>query len=263
MASLLIVSGVLLGHASAARLLQDRQAAIVLFDQSDSMWWFYQNHINNQPVALAAIEALRRELPPGSSLRVASFGNFFLISREVAQSRDLRGELEVVLGRHGGQSPIWDAVFTSTGLLRPEKGVRAILLVTDGQSTANSHSHREALDYARQAGVRIIAAAIAGRGGLQVEAAERLKRLAADTGGSYRQVAPRDLPAFFKGALSARSQSGSEETLQLSDDVSGSLQHGYGPGITIGQPDARTTSRSTSAQIRTPQTTSQTISVLR
>ena len=166
------------------------------------MSWFYLNHINNQPVALAAVETLRLEMRPGFSLRVASFGDAYLISREMAQAADLKGELEVVLGRHGGPSPMWDAVITTTDHLRSQYGLRAILLVTDGQSTANTRGQREALDHARQAGVRIVVAAVRGRGQIHAEAAERLRELAAETGGSYRESVPRDLPAFFKRVVS-------------------------------------------------------------
>ena len=54
-----------------------------------------------------------------------------------------------------GSSPVWDALETATATLASAPGRRAILVVTDGQSTGNVHGRDEVLAHANAAHVAI------------------------------------------------------------------------------------------------------------
>jgi VWFA-related protein len=110
-----------------------------------------------------------------------------------------------------GPSPIWDAVDAATSALEWEDGQRAILLFTDGRSTGNRVSLREATTHATIAGasVHVIAERDAPASIYQVDGTEvavapgaGLRTLADRTGGTY--ISDRPFPWSDPGPLFAR-----------------------------------------------------------
>jgi hypothetical protein len=89
-----------------------------------------------------------------------------------------------------GPSPIWDAVATVARVLGPEPGPRALLLVTDGKSTANHLSMEDAAREAARHGVPVYVLyerEWAGAGFDRYHDADRLLQPLADwTGGVLR-----------------------------------------------------------------------------
>ena len=145
----------------------------------------------------------------GAEIRVLKFGPGLTLSSAWTSSRVTISAAMECGDLTFGPSPIWDAVYRAGEVLNDAAGPRAILMVTDGKSTANYRSYQEALDRSRQSGVKIYIAVVrtelkrssskpktfhADRPG---DPAERLKRLADATGGRYAELSRWDLPGFF------------------------------------------------------------------
>jgi hypothetical protein len=155
------------------------------------------------------VQAVADNAGPGTEIRVLSFGTGLRLSPGWLRTRS---ELAVAMDcgdTLNGPSPIWDAVYRGVEVLEERPGPRAILMVTDGKSSANVHGFQEALERSKQGGVRINIGLArtelwrtsrppmtlnANRAG---DPAERLKKLAEGTGGRYTEMSAWDLPAFF------------------------------------------------------------------
>ena len=100
-----------------------------------------------------------------------------------------------------GPSPIWDATAEAVRLLAPDAGRRAIILITDGQATANRQSYRDVAVAARGAGIPI---AIVGEQTplvhlLNRDPLEHLRDMAAISGGQFLlDRATEDGPCFVR-----------------------------------------------------------------
>lgn len=155
------------------------------------------------------IGAVADNLDPGAEVRVLSFGTGLRLSPRWMRAR---AELAAAMDcgeTLNGPSPIWDAVYRGVEVLEERTAPRTILMVTDGRSSANVRGFQEALDRARQGGVRINIGFVrtelmsSSRRLLTLNAdrpgdpAERLKKLTEATGGRYAELSVQDLPAFF------------------------------------------------------------------
>ncbi|MEZ5317053.1 MAG: vWA domain-containing protein [Vicinamibacterales bacterium] len=142
-------------------------------------------------------EALGTHLAPGVALRVASFAERFLVSPSWVTTReDVRRAFDAVDQTEGGYtvgpSPIWDAVYEGADTLAPEPGRKFMLLVTDGAATANTVGFESALAHVRASGITVHVASTLtspyARDEWGPSPLTRLRRLAAETGGQYREV---------------------------------------------------------------------------
>lgn len=94
-----------------------------------------------------------------------------------------------------GPSPIWDAVSEVSSFLSNESGSRAIILVSDGQSTGNVHGSAEAAEIDLRSGVRVSTIAMESiisttpprsmASAIGKDPSDRLKYLAEKTAGQF------------------------------------------------------------------------------
>lgn len=200
--------------ASGFRQASGRTSAVWIYDCS-------QSHYNTlAPPTLerfgvrvraidSLVESLAANLGSSAEVRVLSFGTGLQLSPQWMRTRSELASAMTCGDTLNGPSPIWDAIYRGAEVLAERPGPRAILMVTDGRSSANTHGFQDALDRSKQAGVRVsigvarielmssskrILMLNANRPG---DPAERLKKLTEATGGRYAELAVLDLPAFF------------------------------------------------------------------
>jgi hypothetical protein len=99
-------------------------------------------------------------LPEGTPLLIGSFGRSVQWQGDVSleraeQLRQLRSAVSLPEDRRSGPSPVWDTVAEAVAILQPRSGRRAVLLVTDGQTTGNRLGLADVADRAIAAGVSI------------------------------------------------------------------------------------------------------------
>ncbi len=200
--------------ASGPRQAPGRTSAIWIYDCSQSHYsTLAPPTMERFGVRVRAIDSLvesvAANLGSNAEVRVLSFGTGLKLSPQWIRTRAELATATTCGDTLNGPSPIWDAVYRGAEVLDERPGPRAIVMVTDGRSSANVHGFQEALDRARQAGVRIsigvgrtelmssskrILTLNANRPG---DPAEGLKKLTEATGGRYAELAVLDLPAFF------------------------------------------------------------------
>lgn len=155
------------------------------------------------------VQAVADNLGPGTEVRVLSFGTGLRLSPGWMRARSELGAAMECGDTLNGPSPIWDAVYRAVEVLEERPGPRAILMVTDGKSSANVHGYEEVLERSKQGGVRVHIGFArtelmrSSRKPLTLNAdrpgnpAERLKKLAEGTGGKYAEMSVWDLASFF------------------------------------------------------------------
>jgi VWFA-related protein len=115
-----------------------------------------------------------------------------------------------------GGSPLWDAVYESTGLLVAEHNRRVLVVISDGRSSGNHHSLEEAAEFAGDGGVSVnVLAPFATRGirqdretVLYVRPAANIDRLTQYTGGLMIGGYDAVKPVKQLGALGQRLRAG-------------------------------------------------------
>lgn len=106
-------------------------------------------------------------------------------------------------GAEGGPSPVWDALDASAAALDGAAGRRAVIVVTDGRSTANRMSFAEVVARLEQGRLPVYVVALDLKRPPTPDPGVRLRELAARTGGKY-VLAKRDgAAAAIKRAVAA------------------------------------------------------------
>ena len=83
-----------------------------------------------------------------------------------------------------GSSPLWNAIYEAARVkLRPVKGNRSLLILTDGFDSGSTHTWREAVDEAHKADATVYAVQYRSSGGAKY--APDLYRLVAEAGGTW------------------------------------------------------------------------------
>ena len=96
------------------------------------------------------------------------------------------------------ETALWDSLVYSLYYLARETGQRAVLLLTDGLDRISRLGFEQALECARRAGVMVYPIGIALDGGADSEAAQKLSRLAAATGGrAFFVPSPAELAGVY------------------------------------------------------------------
>ncbi|MCH9651067.1 MAG: VWA domain-containing protein [Deltaproteobacteria bacterium] len=117
-----------------------------------------------------------------------------------AVSRSLEGLLAA------GFTSLHDAVIHSLYYFRGVRGRRALVVLSDGDDTASHISFRDALEYARRSGVAIYTIGL-GVSGLDLGIRDKLKSLAAETGGQSFLIKKADELAGVYEAIEAELRS--------------------------------------------------------
>ena len=154
--------------------------------------------------ALLLQSAIDRSFLPGLTSRdrlsVGGFGGRVTFATPLTTQRQaildaLRATLLSTSDDQYGPSPAWDAIDGAVAMLEREAGRKAIVLITDGRSTGNRVSYRDAATRAMAAGVLLHIVAkdtedVVFRVGTGLarsyEAEQALRVLADQTGGSFR-----------------------------------------------------------------------------
>ncbi len=146
----------------------------------------------------AALGFLRSLLRPQDQAAVIAFNNSPQIA--VPLTADL-GRLEEGLRKilAEGDTALYDSLVYSLLYLTGTKGQRAVLLLTDGADRTSRLSFEATLEAVRRTGIAVYAIGLGLEGGPRGEAGQRLKRLAAITGGKsfFPQDASR-LPEIYR-----------------------------------------------------------------
>lgn len=95
-----------------------------------------------------------------------------------------------------GETALYDAVISAIRELREEKNRRAIVILTDGSDTDSHYSYEDAHKMAREAGIPIYF--IAYEGAAEPRDLERLRFLAAETGGFIATATQQNLMAKYE-----------------------------------------------------------------
>jgi len=172
---------------SATRVTRGPQllSAIVLHDVSTSL-----RRGPFEPAARRIADNVR----PGDNVRLSTFADRILISAGPIIDRNSANKAVREVSQEGGASPLWDAICASVEAIRHADGLRAIVVFSDGQATANDHGFAETLEIVARSGVIVSAVGLSDdalRVPSQMQVVGRndgLQRLARDSGGGYAQL---------------------------------------------------------------------------
>ncbi|HSF42540.1 MAG TPA: VWA domain-containing protein [Thermoanaerobaculia bacterium] len=145
----------------------------------------------------AALEFLRHTLRPQDQAAVISF------NRSPRIAVGLTGNLQALEEGLSGlvaqsDTALYDSLIYSLYYLTGVKGQRAVLVLSDGLDQASDFRFEDALECARRAGLAVYSIGLDLPDGARGEAARRLARLSAETGGrSFFVQGTQSLPAVY------------------------------------------------------------------
>jgi Ca-activated chloride channel homolog len=162
----------------------------ILVDASASMTYAMDD------VLKAANGFVKRTLKDGD--RCAVFSIRTVPRREQSITSD-RAQVEKTLLaiKAQGQTAIYDGITTALRELRDEKNRRAIVILTDGGDTSSISSYEDAEKAAREAGIPIYFIAYESLEPVTAQDIERLRFLAAETGGFVATASQANLSAKY------------------------------------------------------------------
>jgi VWFA-related protein len=143
-----------------------------------------------------------------------------------------------------GASPLWNAIYDAARVkLAPLKGIKALLILTDGFDTGSTHTWRQAVDEAQKADATVYA--IQYRSGLGGGFAPVLYKLVAEAGGTCFPA-----PAVEYGAIVSRLETDLRRRYVLGfrpEALSGKVRHDVQVEVT--RPDLTVRARKTYFQV--------------
>lgn len=145
----------------------------------------------------AALEFLRHVLRPQDQAAVISF------NRSPRIATGLTGNLQALEEGLSGlvaqsDTALYDSLIYSLYYLTGVKGQRAVLVLSDGLDQSSDFRFEDALECARRAGIAVYAIGLDLPDGARGEAARRLARLSAETGGrSFFVQGTQSLPGIY------------------------------------------------------------------
>jgi len=187
----------ILDNGSEAKILEfgrafDQPISIaLLLDASASMTYMMPD------ATKAATGFVERTLKQGD--RCAVFAIRQVPRREIELTSD-RGAVGKALTaiQARGQTALYDAINTAIRELRSEKNRRAIVILTDGNDNASIASYEDAEKTAREAGIPLYFIAYQNLEPTAQQDLDRLKFLAAETGGFVAEAAQHNLAAKYR-----------------------------------------------------------------
>jgi len=158
---------------------------IVLHDASTSM----------QPVDLeGAAREISRTFRAGDRIRLASFADRIVIGSTAIVDRASATAAAREVKQLEGASPLWDAICDSVAALEHADGLRAIVVFSDGQASANDRGFADALHAATRARVIVSVVGMSDRllrvpSDMEVHGRnDALRRIADETGGEFVEL---------------------------------------------------------------------------
>jgi VWFA-related protein len=166
--------------------------AAILIDTSGSM----RHHM--PAVREAALQFLRQTLRPADEAALITFNRAPRVA--VGLTSDLDTLAEGLSGLVAeDRTSLYDSLVYALHYLAGAKGQRTVLLLSDGVDKGSRFGYEQALESARRAGVAIYTIGIDLEGGQGSDAAKKLTRFAAETGGrSYFLAGTDGLPAVYR-----------------------------------------------------------------
>jgi von Willebrand factor type A domain len=129
--------------------------------------------------------ALADAMQPGDAARIGTFGDSIVLDTQRLHDGAAIRSAAAALGEHiGGASPIWDALLSAASALEDGSGRRAIVVVTDGRSTANRIGFAEALGRLQEARIPVFVVSLDRNARPVPDPGARLMKLAEATGGT-------------------------------------------------------------------------------
>ena len=162
--------------------------ALVL-DASASMTYSMQH------VSKAATDFVAKALKDGDRCSITAIQDVPRRKQALTSDREAIAKAVTGIGA-SGSTALYDAVITAIRELREEKNRRAIVILTDGGDTVSNYSYDDAHKMAREAGIPIYF--IAYEGDAEARDLERLRFLAAETGGFIATATQQNLMARYE-----------------------------------------------------------------
>jgi Ca-activated chloride channel family protein len=146
----------------------------------------------------AALGFLRRTLLPIDQAAVITFNQAPQVA--VGFTRDMTALEEGFTGLVAEDyTSLYDSIAFALNYLTGVKGQRAILLLSDGEDRSSRFGYDQILEYARRSGITLYAIGLDLPEGQRGEAARKLERLAAETGGrSFFLTGTGELDAVYQ-----------------------------------------------------------------
>jgi len=149
-----------------------------------------------------AASALASVMAPGDTVRIGTFGTEVRLNQATLRDPDaLHKAASALTGTIGGASPLWDALDASALVLSTAGPRRAIIVLTDGRSSANRHAFGDVLTKLEHARVAVFPIGLESGGAAQPDPTARLAYLADVTGGHYVPARRKDVDAAVRQAV--------------------------------------------------------------
>ena len=162
----------------------------LLVDSSASMTY------SMEPAAKAAAEFVQNALKDGDRCSVTAIQD--VPRRKQALTADRAAVAKALEGiRPLGRTAIFDAVASAIRELREEKNRRAIVVLTDGDDNSSLYSYEDVVKMSREAAIPLYFIAYEGASEDEQRDIDRLKYLAADTGGFVATATEQNLMARY------------------------------------------------------------------
>jgi hypothetical protein len=162
----------------------------------------------NRNLVYEAAMALAAVLSPRDRVWLGTFGASPRLMTDPVPATEIERYARDLAEVQGGASPLWDALYFAAGRMEGREGAPAIIVITDGQSSANRRSFAEALDRLKTAKIAVypVAPAFPSRPppapGVP-DPTSRLRELANETGGKWNAYERRRLPEVLAAVVSA------------------------------------------------------------
>lgn len=161
----------------------------LLLDGSASMTYSMQH------ASKAAADFVTRALKEGDRCSVTAIQDVPRRKQPLTTDRAAIGKAVASIVP-AGRTALYDSLLSAIRELRDEKNRRAIVVMTDGGDTSSNYSYEDAHKMAREAGIPIYF--IAYEGGDEARDLERLRFLAAETGGFVATATQQNLLAKYE-----------------------------------------------------------------
>ena len=158
----LLAAAALVGppQGPAAQVAAPPLYLVLMVDVSDSltmgMVGFLGADRSDRTYISEASRGLAAAVGPEDAVVLGSFGKSVRYSKAAVRGREQIERAASVLAQDfGGPSPLWDAMDLAIGAVGSANGPRAIIVLTDGRTNANTKSFAQVLGRLEHSGIRV------------------------------------------------------------------------------------------------------------